>query len=44
MRTDPHGLVRNEPTLVLITAPFPGNVYGAFRVAQTIKQAKPRPL
>jgi hypothetical protein len=31
----------NEPTLVLITAPFPGNVYGAFRVAQTIKQTQP---
>ena len=31
----------NEPTLVLITAPFPGNVYGAFRVAQTIKQSQP---
>jgi hypothetical protein len=30
-----------QPTLVLITAPFPGNVYGAFRIAQTIKQANP---
>jgi radical SAM superfamily enzyme YgiQ (UPF0313 family) len=27
--------------LVLITAPFPGNVYGAFRIAQTIKQTHP---
>jgi len=26
---------------VLITAPFPGNVYGAFRIAQTIKQTDP---
>jgi radical SAM superfamily enzyme YgiQ (UPF0313 family) len=34
-------LARHEPTLVLITAPFPGNVYGAFRVAQSIKQAQP---
>ena len=31
----------HEPDLVLITAPFPGNVYGAFRVAQTLKQAQP---
>ena len=30
-----------QPTLVLITAPFPGNVYGAFRIAQSIKQAHP---
>jgi radical SAM superfamily enzyme YgiQ (UPF0313 family) len=34
-------LVQYEPTLVLITAPFPGNVYGAFRIAQSIKQARP---
>jgi radical SAM superfamily enzyme YgiQ (UPF0313 family) len=34
-------LARHEPTLVLITAPFPGNVYGAFRVAQSIKQTRP---
>jgi radical SAM superfamily enzyme YgiQ (UPF0313 family) len=27
--------------LVLITAPFPGNVYGAFRIAQAIKKANP---
>jgi radical SAM superfamily enzyme YgiQ (UPF0313 family) len=26
---------------VLISAPFPGNVYGAFRVAQSIKQTRP---
>jgi len=30
-----------QPTLVLITAPFPGNVYGAFRIAQTTKQSQP---
>jgi radical SAM superfamily enzyme YgiQ (UPF0313 family) len=34
-------LSQHAPTLLLITAPFPGNVYGAFRVAQTIKQAHP---
>jgi radical SAM superfamily enzyme YgiQ (UPF0313 family) len=34
-------LAQHEPTLVLITAPFPGNVYGAFRVAQSIKQRQP---
>jgi radical SAM superfamily enzyme YgiQ (UPF0313 family) len=34
-------LSRHEPSVVLITAPFPGNVYGAFRVAQSIKQTRP---
>ena len=34
-------LSRHQPTLVLITAPFPGNVYGAFRIAQATKQAHP---
>ncbi len=34
-------LSRHQPNLVLLTAPFPGNVYGAFRVAQTIKQTHP---
>jgi radical SAM superfamily enzyme YgiQ (UPF0313 family) len=34
-------LAQHRPELVLITAPFPGNVYGAFRIAQTIKQAHP---
>jgi radical SAM superfamily enzyme YgiQ (UPF0313 family) len=34
-------LSQYRPTLVLITAPFPGNVYGAFRIAQTIKQTHP---
>ena len=34
-------LSQYQPSLVLITAPFPGNVYGAFRVAQTIKQSQP---
>ncbi len=35
-------LAKYEPDLVLITAPFPGNVYGAFRTAQGIKQARPQ--
>ena len=34
-------LSKHKPTLALITAPFPGNVYGAFRIAQTIKQSYP---
>jgi len=34
-------LSRYQPNLLLITAPFPGNVYGAFRIAQTIKQIRP---
>jgi radical SAM superfamily enzyme YgiQ (UPF0313 family) len=34
-------LSKHQPNLALITAPFPGNVYGAFRIAQSIKQASP---
>jgi hypothetical protein len=34
-------LSRYQPHLVLITVPFPGNVYGAFRIAQTTKRAHP---
>ncbi len=34
-------LSQHQPTLVLVSAPFPGNVYGAFRIAQTIKQTQP---
>jgi radical SAM superfamily enzyme YgiQ (UPF0313 family) len=34
-------LSRHQPNLVLITVPFPGNVYGAFRIAQSIKQNHP---
>jgi radical SAM superfamily enzyme YgiQ (UPF0313 family) len=34
-------LSQHQPTLVLITAPFPGNVYGALRIAQTIKRTRP---
>ena len=28
---------RHAPGIVLVSVPFPGNVYGAFRIAQTIK-------
>ena len=34
-------LSQYQPTLVLVTAPFPGNVYGAFRIAQSVKRANP---
>ena len=34
-------LAQHQPNLVLITAPFPGNVYGAFRIAQSIKENHP---
>ena len=41
-----HGLTldalsRHQPTVLLITAPFPGNVYGAFRIAQAAREASP---
>jgi radical SAM superfamily enzyme YgiQ (UPF0313 family) len=32
---------RHAPGVVLVSAPFPGNVYGAFRIAQTIKRHDP---
>jgi radical SAM superfamily enzyme YgiQ (UPF0313 family) len=35
-------LVRHDPDVVLVSAPFPGNVYGAFRIAQAIKAHAPR--
>lgn len=34
-------LTLHEPNLVLLTAPFPGNVYGAFRIAQSVKSQRP---
>ena len=34
-------MAQHQPKLVLVTAPFPGNVYGAFRIAQSIKQSRP---
>ena len=35
-------LDRHAPDLVGLTVPFPGNVYGAFRIARVIKRARPR--
>ncbi len=32
---------RIEPTIILISAPFPGTVYASFKIAQTIKQRSP---
>jgi radical SAM superfamily enzyme YgiQ (UPF0313 family) len=32
---------RYQPDVVGISAPFPGNVYGAFRLARAIKEARP---
>ncbi len=34
-------LERHQPTVVLLSVPFPGAVYGAFRIAQAIKAARP---
>ena len=34
-------LVAQRPDVVAVTAPFPGNVYGAFRMARTIRRASP---
>lgn len=34
-------LARHRPDLVGVTAPFPGNVYGAFRIARAIKALAP---
>jgi radical SAM superfamily enzyme YgiQ (UPF0313 family) len=31
-----------KPDVIAITAPFPGNVYGAFRMARTIRAANPK--
>ena len=35
------GVRRHAPDVVLVSAPFPGNVYGAFRIAQAIKAHDP---
>mgnify|MGYP001116324312 CR=1 FL=1 len=32
---------RHAPAVVLLSVPFPGSVYGAFRIAQAIKAARP---
>ena len=34
-------LARHQPTVVLVSVPFPGAVYAAFRIAQTIKAHDP---
>jgi radical SAM superfamily enzyme YgiQ (UPF0313 family) len=34
-------IARHTPQLVLVSTPFPGSVYGAFRIAQAIKAAHP---
>jgi hypothetical protein len=35
-------LAKHQPSLVLISVPFPGAVYAAFRIAQTIKAQHPQ--
>ncbi|MGQ0586994.1 MAG: B12-binding domain-containing radical SAM protein [Gammaproteobacteria bacterium] len=34
-------LARHKPRLVLLSVPFPGSVYGAFRIAQAVKAHDP---
>lgn len=34
-------LARHKPDVVLVSTPFPGNVYAAFRIAQAIKASHP---
>jgi radical SAM superfamily enzyme YgiQ (UPF0313 family) len=34
-------LEAHRPELIGLTVPFPGNVYGAFRIARTVKEATP---
>ena len=34
-------LAEKKPDIVAITAPFPGNVYGAFRMARTVRAVAP---
>src|SRR5205823_13635177 len=34
-------LLAQPPDVVAVTAPFPGNVYGAFRIARPIRAAPP---
>ncbi|MBL8445918.1 MAG: radical SAM protein [Zoogloeaceae bacterium] len=34
-------LAHHSPNVVLISVPFPGSVYGAFRIAQAVKAARP---
>ncbi len=34
-------VARHAPDVVALTVPFPGNVYGAFRIARVVKRARP---
>jgi radical SAM superfamily enzyme YgiQ (UPF0313 family) len=35
-------VAKHSPDVVAVTAPFPGNVYGAFRMARTIRATSPK--
>ncbi len=35
-------LITTPPDVVAVTTPFPGNVYGAFRMARTVRAAAPK--
>ena len=35
-------VISRQPDVVAVTTPFPGNVYGAFRMARAIRSAKPK--
>ena len=35
-------IAQHQPQLVLLSVPFPGSVYGALRIAQTLKQQHPQ--
>lgn len=35
-------VARHKPDMVLVSAPFPGCVHGAFRIAQAVKELDPR--
>ncbi len=35
-------ITRETPDVVAVTAPFPGNVYGAFRMAKAIREVAPK--
>ena len=35
-------VISRQPDVVAFTAPFPGNVYGAFRMARAIRREKPK--
>jgi radical SAM superfamily enzyme YgiQ (UPF0313 family) len=35
-------IVKHKPTVLGLTAPFPGNVYGAFRIARQVREISPQ--